>query len=339
MNELLVSAISIQNAAAGLRDVAIQTPLVPARWLQKRVGGAEVRLKCENLQVTGAFKIRGAYTMISRLPDALRQRGVVADSSGNHAQAVAFAAQQFRVPAVVVMPTTAVSVKVEGARRLGAEIVFEGTTHVERRARAEAIARERGSTWIPSFDHPDIIAGQGTVGLEVLRDWPEVETILVPVGGGGQISGIASWIKHAKPGCLVVGVQPATADAMRRSWELGRVVTLERTDTVADGLRVEQPSELTLGHARTLVDQIVTVEEPAILQATAHLLQHAKLLVEFSGAITVAALLSGRWQPEGRRTVAILSGGNMESARISELLAGATLPEMPDAPDLTIDRT
>lgn len=309
-----MSPAAIEAAARGLPDTVVRTPLLPAPWL----GGAEdadVRLKCENLQRAGAFKIRGAYTMISALDGSARRRGVITYSSGNHAQAVALAARLFDAPARVVMPTTAPDVKVEGTRRLGADVVFEGTTSIERRRRAEAIAEERGLTIVPPFDHPDIIAGQGTTGREILQDWPDVEAVLVPIGGGGLLSGIAAWIKRKRPDCRIIGVEPENADAMRRSVEAGDRVTLDRTDTVADGLAPVRPGRLTLEHARELVDAFVTVPDDAILEATRRLLHDGKLVVEFSGAATVAALLSRRWRPDGRSTVAVLSGGNL-SARL-----------------------
>ena len=310
MSDRLVSPAEIEDAARSLRGIVIRTPLLPAPWLEEVVG-AEVRLKCENLQRGGAFKIRGAYTMLSRLPDAVRRRGVITYSSGNHAQAVALAARLFGLPAVVVMPTTAPAVKVEGARRLGAEVVFEGTTSIERKVRAEALAAERGLAIIPPFDHPDIIAGQGTVGLEILEDWPEVEAVLVPVGGGGLLSGVAAWVKRARPSCVVVGVEPEAADAMQRSIRAGAPVTIEPRPTIADGLMPVRPGDLTFEHARALVDEFVTVEEEAIAEATARLLEQARLVVEPSGAAAVAALLSGRFRPQGRRIVAVLSGGNL----------------------------
>lgn len=315
----LVTAEAIREAARILNGTAIRTPLLPAPWLGEEVGG-EVRLKCENLQHVGAFKARGAYTLVSHLPDAERRRGVITYSSGNHGQATAFAARRFAVAAVVVMPTTAPQVKVDGARRLGAEVVFEGTTSLERQARAEAIAVERGLTIIPPFDHPDIIAGQGTVGLEILQDWPEAEAILAPIGGGGLVSGIAAWIKRARPDCAVIGVEPEGADAMRRSLEAGQRITLDRIDTIADGLAPVCPGELTFAHAQGLVDEVVTVTDAAIRGATASLLARSRLVVEFSGAAAVAALRSGAWQPSGRRTVAVLSGGNLDPERAVGLL-------------------
>src|SRR5690606_28687755 len=253
----LVAPETIRAAAHALHGVAIRTPLLPADWLAEETG-AEVRLKCENLQRIGAFKLRGAYTMVSRLPEQQRRAGVITFSSGNHGQAVALAARLFQIPAVVV-PGTAPDVKVEGARRLGAEVVLEGTTSAERKARAEAIAAERGLTMVPPFDHPDVIAGQGTVALEILEDWPEVRAILVPVGGGGLLAGIAAWVRAHQPDCAVIGVEPENACAMRRSLDAGRTVTIEPRPTIADGLAPIRPGDSTFAHARELVDDVITV--------------------------------------------------------------------------------
>lgn len=316
----LVSAADIERAARGLDGVIIRTPLLPAPWLGARIG-ADVRLKCENLQAAGAFKIRGAYTAVARLDPAERARGVVAYSSGNHAQGVALAARLFGVRAVVVMPTTAPAVKRDGALRLGAEVVLEGTTSVERQRRAEAIASAEGLGIIPAFDHPDIIAGQGTVGLEILEDWPAVETIVVPIGGGGLIAGIAAFVKQRRPSVRVIGVEPRTADAMKRSCEAGQLVTIPPATTIADGLMPVRPGDLTFAHAREWVDDIVTVDDDAILDATRRLLRESRLVVEFSGAATAAALLAGAIDVRGARTVAVLSGGNLDALRALELLA------------------
>ncbi|MGH7477319.1 MAG: threonine ammonia-lyase [Longimicrobiales bacterium] len=316
----LVTPSSIEEAARGLRGVALRTPIVQAEWLTAPAG-AEVALKCENLQRAGAFKIRGAYTMISRLPAAERAQGVITYSSGNHAQAVALAAREFSIPAVVVMPTTAPAVKVAGARAYGAEVVFEGTTSTERQQRALEIAAERGLAVVPPFDHADIIAGQGTVAREILLDWPDAETVLVPVGGGGLIAGVAAWVHRAKPGAKVIGVEPVNADAMHRSLAAGQPTTVDMRESVADGLLPVRPGDLTFAHAQALVDEIVLVEDAAIVEAASRLLHDGRLLVELSGAATVAALLSGAYRPRGRRTVAILSGGNIEPLRAAELLS------------------
>ena len=318
----LVSAEDIERAAWALNGVAVRTPLLPAAWLGEVVG-AEVRLKCENLQAAGAFKIRGAYTAVSRLTEAQRARGVIAYSSGNHAQGVALAARRFGIRAVVVMPTTAPEIKRAGAERLGAEVVLEGTTSADRQRRAEAIAAAEGLTIIPAFDDPNIIAGQGTVAVEILQDWPQLDAVLVPIGGGGLISGVAAYLKQRRPECRIIGVEPELADAMRQSIDAGRPVTIDFRPTIADGLMPVRPGDLNFAHVREYVDEIVRVSDEAIVQATAELLRSSKLLVEFSGAATVAALLSGAGQNRGRRVAAVLSGGNLDPVRALELLAPA----------------
>lgn len=315
----VVQRAVIQDAARALRDIVIRTPLLPAPWLTREIG-TEVRLKCENLQHAGAFKIRGAYNMISRLDPARRARGVITYSSGNHAQAVAMAARIFEVPAVVVMPTTAPTNKVEGARRLGAEVVLEGITSTERQRKALELAQSRGLVVVPPFDHHDIIAGQGTVGLEILEDWPEVEAILVPIGGGGLMSGVAAYVKQARPTCAVIGVEPENADAMYQSRAAGAPVTIEPRPTIADGLMPVRPGDLTFEHAKAFVDQIVRVSDQDITEATRRVIRESKVIVEFSGAATVAALLSGGYRPESRKTVAILSGGNLDPSKLGTLL-------------------
>lgn len=315
----VVDVASIEEAARGLRGVALRTPLVAADWLEAAVG-APVRLKCENLQRAGSFKIRGAYTMISRLTPDERARGVITYSSGNHGQALALAARMFGVPAVVVMPTTAPGVKIEGAKGFGAEVVLEGTTSIHRYDKAVEIAAARGLKIVPPFDHPDIIAGQGTIGPEILEDWPEVEAILIPIGGGGMASGVGAYIKRTRPDCKVIGVEPEIADAMYQSRRAGVAVTIEARPTIADGLMPVRPGDLTFEHTQAFVDELVRVPEAAIAEATKRLLANSKLLVEFSGAATVAALLSGAYQPEGRKTVAVLSGGNLDPKKLAELL-------------------
>ena len=319
----LVTADSVRDAARGLRGVAVHTPLIPAPW----VSDAEVRLKCESFQPIGAFKLRGAYTMLARLDAAERGRGVITYSSGNHAQAVAFAAREFGVKATVVMPENAPRIKVEGTKRLGAEVVERGTTSEQRRALAEEIQAEHGYVMVPPFDHPDIIAGQGTAGLEIVEDWPEVDTVLVPIGGGGLVSGIAAYVKRARPDVRVVGVEPVGSAAMRRSLEAGERVTLDEIDSIADGLLPVRVGELTFAHTRDLADGVVLVEDDAIRSAAARLLVRGKLLVEYSGAATLAAVLSGAWReaagPDARRVAAVVSGGNIDPSRIPELLSAA----------------
>ena len=328
----VVTAAAIEEAARTLPAVVVRTPLLPARWLNETVE-AVVRMKCENVQLGGAFKIRGAYTMISRIRPQIRRRGVIAYSSGNHAQAVALAARFFDVPAVVVMPENAPPIKVEGARRMGAEVILKGTTSEERRKRAESIANKRKLTMVPPFDHFDVIAGQGTVGREIMQDWPDVEAVLVPVGGGGLLSGIGAWLKSANPGCKVIGVEPEGADAMRRSLDAGELVSVQ-PKSIADGLLPVQPGKLTLAHAKKFVDGMVTVSDEAMIEAAAHLFTRSKIVSEYSGAAAVAALLSGAYDPKGGRVVAVVSGGNWDPGAAAGLLADMSLepPKNPRPP-------
>ena len=315
----LVAALDIEQAATSLEGVAVRTPLLAAPWLSDMIG-ADARLKCENLQRAGSFKIRGAYTMLSRLTEAERKSGVITYSSGNHGQALALAARLFQTKAVVVMPTTAPSIQVEGAKRLGAEVVLEGTTSTERLTRALALAEQHGYVVVPPFDHLDIIAGQGTVGLEILEDWPDVEAVLVPIGGGGLASGVAAYIKQRRPACHVIGVEPERADAMYQSLRASHPVTIEAQPTIADGLMPVRPGDLTHAHAARFIDEVVRVSEDAMRDAARTLLLTGKLVIEFSGAATVAALLSGRYDARGQRVAAVLSGGNADPLKLAELM-------------------
>jgi threonine dehydratase len=273
-----------------------------------------VRLKCENLQRGGAFKLRGAYNFMALLPDEARSSGVVTYSSGNHGRAVALAAVELGMPAVVVVPLDAPQVKVDGIRRLGAEVLHEGTTSLERKRRAEEVAAQRGMAIVPPFDHADIIAGQGTAGLEVVEDWPEVRRVLVPVGGGGLLAGIAVAVRALAPAADVFGVEPRGAACMARSLKAGRPVQLESVATVADGLRPVRPGDLTFAHARELVAGVVLVEDEEILRALAWCADEFHLMVEPSGAAALAALLSGRLPDRELPTAVVLSGGNVDPA-------------------------
>ena len=316
----LVTKQDIERAAAAIAGVAARTPLIEAHWLSDRLG-FEVRLKCENLQRAGSFKIRGAYNAIASLSAAERSRGVITYSSGNHGQAVALAAGLFGIKAVVVMPTTAPSIKVEGAKRLGAEVVLEGTTSTHRYDRAISLSQEHGYTVIPPFDDLRVIAGQGTIGLEILADLPAVRAVLFPVGGGGMLSGSSAYIKQTNPDVTTVGVEPAVADAMYQSIQAGQPVTIAAQPTIADGLMPVRPGDLTYAHAAQYADAMVRVSDADIVGATRELIKHAKLIVEFSGAATVAALISGAFAPPSGPVVAVLSGGNLDPAKLTELLA------------------
>ncbi|HEU4699107.1 MAG TPA: threonine/serine dehydratase [Gemmatimonadales bacterium] len=308
---------SIRAAARTLEGVAVRTPLLSVEALL----GAPVYLKCEQFQPIGAFKIRGAYTALARLDPAVRARGVVTSSSGNHGQAVAWAARAFGVRAVVVMPESAAKVKVDGVRAAGGEVVFAGATRsAEQTERAERFAREEGLALVPPFDHPDVIAGQGTCGLEILEQLPEVETILVPVGGGGLLGGIAAAVAGVKPAVRVVGVEPAGAPKLSAALAAGRPTTLPATASLADGLLTRAVGTLTWELIRPVVREAVQVSELQIQRAVRLLYEEARLAVEPSGAVTVAALLAGHVRPTGP-AVAVVSGGNVDADVLARILA------------------
>jgi threonine dehydratase len=327
-----VSLAEIEAASRRIRPLARVTPIIEVPWPSN--DGANVArtfrsakapsllLKCENFQPMGAFKIRGALNMLSQLPREQISRGVITYSSGNHGQAVALAAQALNVPAVIVMPTTAPNVKVEGARGFGAEVIFEGTTSMDRQLRAEREAAERGLTIIPPFDHPMIIAGQGTVGLEILDAVPDLGTVFVEVGGGGLISGTSAAIKHQKPSVRVIGVEPEGAPKMTRSLEAGQPVTLEKTSSIADGLMSIRPGDLTFAHVKKFVDEVLLVPDDAIARAVAWLFRNARLVVEPSGAITTAAAMLGlgNVDPSRGAVVAVVSGGNVEPEKYAHYI-------------------
>ncbi len=309
--DTFVTLDDIRTAARRVSAIARITPLVDV----SAAAGRSLFLKCESLQPSGAFKIRGAYNMVAQLTDEERRRGVVTFSSGNHGQAMALAARELGAPAVVVMPTTAPQIKIDGARGFGAEVIFAGTTSTARRQRAETEASARGLTMVPPFDHPWIIAGQGTAGLEILEQRPDVTAVLVPIGGGGLAAGVSAAIKLSRPGVKVIGVEPAGAAAMKASVEAGRAVTLDSTHSVADGLMPVRPGDLTFAHVRRFVDEVVTVDDDQIIDAVLWLYSVAQIVAEPSGAATVAAALAGAG--EGT-VVAIVSGGNMSMEMLEE---------------------
>jgi threonine dehydratase len=303
-----------QRIAGGI-DV---TPLVAA---SADPAYSHLFLKCENLQRGGAFKLRGALNFLLQLDAGALSRGVITYSSGNHGQAMAIAAARLGAPAVVVMPTTAPPVKVENARRFGAEVVFAGTTSLQRKERAEAMAAERGMTIVPPFDHARIVAGQGTVALELLEQRPDVTAVYVPAGGGGLIAGVAAAIKRSAPHVRVVGVEPDGAPKMTRSLSAGAPATLDRIDSIADGLLAVRPGDLTFAHIEALVDEVITVSDDEIRAAMRWIASHAKLVAEPSGATAVAGAL--RLAPPGSPGVhvAIVSGGNLELSLLAAVLA------------------
>jgi threonine dehydratase len=333
----LVTLDDIRAARERIRSAARVTPLIEVPWpsgsrlpapssataTADKPESRRLFLKAESLQPMGAFKIRGAFNMISQLtPDQLR-RGVITYSSGNHGQAVAMAAQLLGAPAVIVMPTTAPAVKADGARSYGAEVQFAGTTSTDRKVHAERVASERGLTIVPPFDHAHIIAGQGTAGLEILEQCPEVDAVYLPVGGGGLLSGVATAIKRSNPSVRVIGVEPDGAPTMKAAVAAGEPVSLPKTGSIADGLLTIRAGDATFAHAREFVDDFVTVPDDAIVKAIAWLFRHSRLVVEPSGATATAAVMLGLGNETGAKNiVAVVSGGNVAPDAFAKYVSG-----------------
>ena len=307
----LVSLDQIRAAATVLKPVVRETPVVPSRVLSERTG-VPVHLKCENLQRTGSFKIRGAYTRIHGLTDAERARGVVAASAGNHAQGVALAAGLLGASSTVFMPTGAPLPKLAATRAYGAQVHLVGEVLEDAIAEALVFAERTGAVFIHPFDHVDVVAGQGTVGLEIVAQLPEVGTVVVCTGGGGLVSGIAAAVKAIKPGVRVVAVQAEQAAAWPASLAAGRPVRLASMSTMADGIAVGEPGPVTFAHVSTLVDDVVTVSEDALSRALVLCLERAKMVVEPAGAAAVAALLDGVVADLEGPVCAVVSGGNVD---------------------------
>jgi threo-3-hydroxy-L-aspartate ammonia-lyase len=309
----------VQDAARRLEGIVHRTPVIRSRTLDGRVG-ASVFLKAENMQRGGAFKFRGAYNAVSRLSPAQLARGVVAFSSGNHAQAVALSARELGSSAVIVMPRDSPVAKLDAVRGYGAEIVLYDRYTADREQLARDLAAERGLILVPPFDHPHVIAGQGTAALELLDETGELDALVVPVGGGGLIAGSAIAAKGTRPGIRIVGVEPEAGDDTKRSLAAGERVRIDVPRTIADGQAVTSPGELTFAINRDLVDEIVLVSDDEIRDALRFAVDRLKLVLEPSGATGLAALLSGRLDPVPARTGVILSGGNVGAAHLADLL-------------------
>jgi threonine dehydratase len=316
----LVTAAQFAEARERLHGAVLHTPLVRL----SSVTDAVAYLKPESLQPIGSFKLRGAYNAVAQLSEAARRRGVITYSSGNHGQGVAYAARAFGIPAIIVMPSNAPQIKREATTALGAQIVDVGPASSERRERAEALAAEHGYTIIPPYDDPAIIAGQGTCGLEILADYPDVDLVLAPVGGGGLLSGVAAAIRQQRPECHVIGVEPELAGDAAASLRQGRIVqyTAEQTTrTIADGLRTQSLGALNFAHIQRYVERVITVSEHEIEQAMRCIAWDARLIAEPSGSVATAALLFHRQElPAHRTAVAIISGGNAEPATLLRVL-------------------
>jgi threonine dehydratase len=315
----MVQLTEIHAAAEHLRGRIHRTPLLSARSIGDRAG-VKLWLKAENLQRTGSFKVRGVLNRIRTLTPEQKARGLVTISAGNHAQAVAWAAAAEGVRATVVMPETASSAKVEASRGYGADVILHGDVFAALK-RMEELRVQHGYTLVHPFEDAAVIAGQGTVGLEIIEDLPDVDVVVVGIGGGGLISGVAAALRALRPSVRIVGVEPVGAAAMTEALHAGAPVRLERIDTIADGLGAPAAGPLTLEHVRALVDDVVVLHDDVIASAVCTLLERAKLLVEPAGAAALAAVLTNKAGcHDGDRVAVILSGGNIDLARLQSLL-------------------
>jgi len=335
----------VKEAYPIVREVAHHTPLDRSNTFSRMTGG-EVYLKLECLQRTGSFKIRGAYYTISKLKDRIKARGCVTASAGNHAQGVAYAASSAGVKATIVMPEFSPAAKIQATLGYGAELVLHGRTYDEAVKRASEICEERKSVFIHSFDDPRIIAGQGTIGLEMQEDMPDLDVIVVPVGGGGLISGISIAMKNIRPNVKIYGVQASGAPSMAHSLKEGKVVELPAVDTIADGIAVKRPGDLTFDITRELVDDVVVVDDDEIAYAIFLLLERCKQVVEPAGAVGLAALLSGKIDVKGKKVGVIISGGNINMSLLTRIIETSLYREsrfvkisglLPDKPGMLRD--
>jgi threonine dehydratase len=314
-----VSIDNIRDAANLLAGVIVRTPLREAPRLSRQLG-FPVLLKCENLQPVGAFKLRGAYTAIARLAPEVRARGVITYSSGNHGLAVTYAADLLGIRAVIVMPETAPRVKVEGVKKMGGEVVLAGTTSAHRRTKAEEIVAREGLVMIPPFEHTDVIAGQGTCGLEILEQCPDVATVVVPVGGGGLLAGVATAITAVKPSVRIIGVEPVGAAKLTAALRSGHPVALDSTASLADGLKPLSIGEIPWAHLNGIVRESALVNDEELAAAVRYLHQDVMLRTEPSGAATTAAIMAGKLPNLEGPVVAIVSGGNVDPDLFSRLV-------------------
>ena len=308
----------VARAQERIKGVAHRTPVLTSATIDERTG-AKVFFKPENLQRMGAFKIRGGYNALAQLSADEKKRGVVAFSSGNHAQAVALAGKLLGVPATIVMPTNAPKVKLEATRGYGAEVVMYDASNEDRQKIAEKLASERGLTVIPPFDHPHILAGQGTAAKELIEDAGPLDVLLVPCGGGGLLSGCAIAAKHLSPRCRVIGVEPAAGDDGQRAFRTGKLVTIGLPDTIADGARTMSLGKITFALIQKHVDDMLTVTDAELLKSMFFLWERMKIVVEPTGALAAAALLENKIDAKGKRVGIVLSGGNVDMKAISAL--------------------
>jgi len=317
--QLPVTLSDVERAQDVLKRVAFHTPLVEEEALS-RICDARVFLKLESLQHTGSFKVRGAFNKIAGLSDAERAKGVITASAGNHAQGVALAASAYNIPAIIVMPEGVPKTKLQATKAYGAQVVLYGEVFDESLAKALEIQQETGAIFVHPFDDPMTIAGQGTIGLEILDDLPDADVILVPVGGGGLISGITVAVKGIRPSTLIIGVEPENAPSMAEALKRDRPTTVQVIPTIAEGTAVSKVGNITHAIERKLVDKLITVSEEEIAEAMLLLLLKDKVLTEGAGALGAAALLSGKLDVKGKKVVIVISGGNIDSEELKELL-------------------
>ena len=308
---------AFEEASEVVREVTLPTPLIFSEHLSNLTGN-KVYLKPENMQLTGAYKIRGAYYKISTLSEEERAKGLITASAGNHAQGVAYAAKLYGVPATIVMPTTTPLMKVNRTKSYGANVVLHGDVYDEACAKAYEIAEEKGLTFIHPFDDLDVATGQGTIAMEIFKELPTVDYILVPIGGGGLATGVSTLAKLLNPNIKVIGVEPKNASCMKSSIEAGKVVTLDSASTIADGTAVKTPGSKIFPYIQKNIDGIITIEDEELIVAFLDMVENHKMVVENSGLLTVAALRHLDFK--GKKVVSILSGGNMDIITMSSIL-------------------
>lgn len=319
MPDLSVNFDDIFAAHARLRGVAHRTPVLRSQTADE-LSDARLFFKCENLQRAGAFKFRGAYNALSQFTPGQRARGVVTFSSGNHAQAIALSARLLQMPAVIVMPTDAPRIKVDATRGYGAEIVFYDRYKEDRLAIGDRLARERGLTLIPPFDHPHVIAGQGTAAKELIEETGPLDVLITPLGGGGLLSGSAIAARELSPGCKIIGVEPEAGNDGQQSFRSGRIVKIDVPNTIADGAQTPSLGEHTFPIIQALVDDIVTVSDQELIDTVKFFASRMKLVVEPTGCLAAAAALTGKLPIAGNRVGIVISGGNVDPAKLAEYL-------------------
>lgn len=320
MEQAIISLDDIKQASNRIINVVKKTNLIKSDFLSHQSAN-EIYLKPENLQVTGSYKIRGAYNRLQLLTDEEKKHGIIASSAGNHAQGVAYASKKANIKSTIVMPKTTPLIKVNSTKAYGSEVILYGDCYDEAYQKAKEISKEKNLTFIHPFNDKDVIAGQGTIALEILEELPSTDIIVIPIGGGGLISGIAIAAKAINPKIKIIGVEPKGADSMKKSIEAGKIIELESTNTLADGVAVKKPGELAFEITKNLVDKIITVTEEEIMEAFLTLMEKHKLICEPAGALSIAAVLNKELNGHGKKIVAVISGGNIDVITVSTMVS------------------